>query len=666
MLVQALFVAATLTGLGLADAEALQVRGQALAMTIGAQAPWRRAMVELWYTTRPLLLEVGVPAFLAGCTFPLANAVVQRVEHAVGRRAGALYLANTVGAVCGSVVTGYALLPWVGLQSGALILACVGAGAIVPMSIVGASRFSRLAAALIVVVSIAGWLALPTDHVLQRTRVRHQPGERLLASSEGTTEVVTVVETPGRGRALITNGHAMSSTASLDQRYMRAMAHVPLLSADRPGRVLVIGFGVGNTTHAATLHPSVTRVDVVDLSPHVLRHASYFRDVTHDVLQSPTVSVFVNDGRQHLQMAAPSTYDLITLEPPPIAYAGVAALYSREFYELARSRLTPGGYISQWLPAYQVPDTSSLSMVRAFIDVFPQSVLLSGMQAELLLVGAKAPKMEIDPQRIERALAGAPAVYADMARLDLGTPREIVGTFVGSAETLRRATRNVTATVDDRPLQEYAVRSDLSTGLMGVPGALFDLSAVGDWCPRCADDAAAAGPIGGLDLYFRLMQEAYTSNAADVAASARASRGRRVMGSAYLGAVVPDSAAVHTILGLDHLRSGRVDEASREFEAALRRDPQSSSARANLADVRYDEGTALLEARRFQDASTKFREAIVLAPNLVDAHNNLGVALASMGRLGDAVPYFRRAVTLAPAHAEARRNLAAAETAARR
>ncbi|HEY6510009.1 MAG TPA: hypothetical protein VIY56_18430, partial [Vicinamibacterales bacterium] len=479
MLVQALFVAATLAGLALADAEALRERGQALAMTLGAVAPWRRAVVEVWYTARPLLLEVGVPAFLAGCTFPLANAVVQRVEHAVGRRAGVLYLANTVGAVCGSLVTGYVLLSWVGLQSAALALACVAAGAIVPMSIAEARRSSLLASTLIAVVSLAGWLALPSDHVLQRTRVRPQPGERLLASSEGMTEVVTVVEIPGRGRALITNGHAMSSTARLDQRYMRAMAHIPLLSAKGPTRVLVIGFGVGNTTHAATLHPSVTRVDVVDLSPHVLDHASYFRDVTHDVLRSPKVSVFVNDGRQHLQMVAPSTYDLITLEPPPIAYAGVAALYSKEFYELAKSRLIPGGHISQWLPAYQVPGGSSLAMVRAFVDVFPQAVLLSGMQAELILVGAKAPKIEIDPQRIERALADSPGVQADLAPLDLGTPREIVGTFVGSAETLRRATRNVTAIVDDRPVQEYAVRSELSTGLMGVPGALFDLSAVG-------------------------------------------------------------------------------------------------------------------------------------------------------------------------------------------
>ena len=70
---------------------------------------------------------------------------------------------------------------------------------------------------------------------------------------------------------------------------MRALAHVPLLSMAAPRRVLVIGFGVGNTVHAATLHPSVERVDVAELSRHVLAHAAYFRAATRDVLHDPKV-----------------------------------------------------------------------------------------------------------------------------------------------------------------------------------------------------------------------------------------------------------------------------------------------------------------------------------------------------------------------------------------
>ncbi len=125
--------------------------------------------------------------------------------------------------------------------------------------------------------ALALWLLLPSNYVVARTLVASAGTGRVLALSEGVTEVIAVTEAPGAGRTLFTNGHPMSSTEPLAQRYMRALAHIPLLSMDTPPeRVLVIGFGVGNTAHAATLHPSIQRVDVADLSRHVLDHAGYF------------------------------------------------------------------------------------------------------------------------------------------------------------------------------------------------------------------------------------------------------------------------------------------------------------------------------------------------------------------------------------------------------
>jgi tetratricopeptide (TPR) repeat protein len=359
-------------------------------------------------------------------------------------------------------------------------------------------------------------------------------------------------------------------------------------------------------------------------------------------------------------MMPPSTYDLITLEPPPIAHAGVAALYSREFYDLARSRLKPGGYVSQWLPAYQVPADSSLAMVRAFIDVFPQSVLLSGAQAELLLVGTIAPHIELDPARVAATLVREPAVHDDLTHLDLGSVREIAGTFVGSAETMARATSASPASTDDRPLQEYGVRSALSTGLMGVPSSLFDLVQVTAWCTRCLNEDPAPPDVADLDLYLQLLQQAYRAPVTDVVRAA--GRARRIWGSAYLGAVVPDTPEVHNVLGLAHMRAGRVDAAISEFETALARDPRSANARANLGQVRYEQGAALMASRRFSEAEPLLRMAGDLLPDSAEAQNDLGVTLASMGRVADALPHFDRAVALKPDFAEAQRNLAIAQS----
>jgi spermidine synthase/Flp pilus assembly protein TadD len=509
----------------------------------------------------------------------------------------------------------------------------------------------------------------------------------LVTIHEGVTEVVAVTEVPGRGRSLLTNGHAMSSTALLDQRYMRALAHIPLLLAAQPKSVLVIGFGVGNSTEAATLHPSIERVDVADLSRAILEHACHFHEANKGVLRDPRVRVYVNDGRQHLQMQPAATYDLITLEPPPIAHAGVAALYSREFYELARTRLKPGGYLSQWLPAYQVPAETGLAMARAFIDVFPQSVLLSGMQGELLLVGTSGASIEVDPNRLGRALEQSPKVADDLRRLDLGTVTEIVGSFVGSAETLARATRDSRPESDDRPLQEYGVRSVLTSGTSGVPAALFDLSAAPKWCPRCFDGDRPVAAVAALDTYLALLDEAYHAPA-DARTAAASSRGtRQILGSAYLGAVLPDNDAVHNIIGVALLREARYAEAGDAFRAALRLRPDSPDANRNLGTVlaatgqaseaiaylrravqlapdnggaQYELGTLLLGRHEFAEAANAFRAAVRALTGFAAGHNGLGIALANLGETTQAIEEFKRAVDLNPDFEEARRNLASA------
>jgi predicted membrane-bound spermidine synthase len=665
MIVEALFVVTTLFGLTSVNAESLAVLGSAIAATMGGLTPLSRTLTETWFNLLPIIAEVALPSLVIGLTFPLANAVVQNVEASVGRRAGVLYAANTFGAVSGSIVAGYLLLPRIGMQASAAALTAVAALAIVPLYLAqDRSRRQRhmvfAGAAIASTGALAIWFALPADYLIRRAIGPRDASERLLTLSEGAAEILAVVERPGRGRGLLTNGHAMSSTAFLDQRYMRALAHIPLLSIEQPERVLVIGFGVGNTAHAATLHTSVKRVDIADLSTNILEHAGYFRDANRDVLSSPKSAVFVNDGRQHLQMMAPESYDLITLEPPPIAHAGVSALYSREFYQLARSRLTPGGYVSQWLPAYQVPEESSLAMVRAFLDVFPQSVLLSGAQAELLLVGTRAPRVELDPVRVETRLEQEPMVRDDLARVDLDSVQEIVGTFVGAAATLARATSNSPAVTDDWPLQEYGVLSGLSAGLTGVPSSLFGVADVAVWCPRCVDEAGRQ-TAPNLDLYLAFLQQAYAAPVASATALTSASKGeRRLLGSRYLGAVVPDSAEVHNLVGIALMRDGRVDDAVREFRDALGRDSRSTNARANLGQIRYDQAAALLEGRRFSDAATILREVVALTPDSSEAHNDLGVALASMGQVEEAAAHFQRAVDLDPDFAEARQNLEAA------
>jgi spermidine synthase len=325
--------------------------------------------------------------------------------------------------------------------------------------------------------------------------------------SEGPLESIVVVDVPGRGRTLYTNGHPMSSTIPGEQRYMRAFVHLPLLHLEAPESALVICFGVGNTAHAASLHRSLRRIEVVDISRHVLEHAGWFAETNGRVLLDPRVAVFVNDGRHHLLMQPASRFDLITLEPPPINFSGVASLYSREFYALARSRLSSGGFMSQWLPIPQVPPATARSMVRAFLEVFPEAILLNGDGGNFILLGRKDRAIALDPSTLERRLGERAEVRADLERIQMAAPTEIFGAFASDAARLTEAVAGESPLTDDRPLVEYGLIYRPRTE---IPTDLFDVGRVGAWCEGCFQGGQAASAVKDLPTYLGLMNVYYT------------------------------------------------------------------------------------------------------------------------------------------------------------
>lgn len=480
-----------------------------------------RWMMDTWANGRVALFLVGLPALCLGFTFPLGNALVQRSEAEVGRKAGTLYLANTAGNVAGALVAGFVLLTLFGVEMSLSIFAsCAVVSALLLYPFAagepagsGPLRARRTLFAFGIgaaAVSIFAFSRLPAGHLVERMFEFSRSGnETVIATHEGVNETLMVTEFRKDGRRLHTNGHRMSSTALFTQRYMRAASHIPLLQLDAPGRVLNIAFGVGNTLHAASLHP-VEHLEVVDLSRAILEHARYFSHSNRDILLDPRVRVFVNDGRLHLTMQEPDAYDLITLEPPPINFAGTAALYTREFYELAHSRLRPGGYLTQWLPAHQLPGDASLTLVRAFVEVFPQSVLLGSFR-DLILLGVKGDSIEIDIGRVAERLAGRPGVRQDLKAMRMATPTDLVGSFVASSETMRRVSARVPSLVDDRPINEYAARSNLMVNIQARE--LFDVSGARSWCPTCFSEELLSDALADLPAYLEIMQQVYASRA---------------------------------------------------------------------------------------------------------------------------------------------------------
>ena len=506
-LAQTGFVLASLVALASFDFDSAGAFVRGLEATYPSATSSERLVYELWFNLRPILYVVGLPSLLMGLGFPLANAHVQQIASDVGRRAGLLYLATTLGNVAGSIAAAFVLLPRAGLQASVWVLALCAAVSLLPLRWSAGEQELRLAGRRLPVfvccmsllaMALVGWSALPANRLLRMPRLSVEATggrpAKVLAASEGVNESIVVIEIADRERILYTNAHPMSATNTASERYMRLLSHLPLLQLESPKRVLVICFGVGNTVHAASLHPSLERIEVVDLSRNVLRQAPLFAATTGDVLRDERVEVFVNDGRQHLRMVEPASFDLITLEPPPITFAGVASLYSREFYALARSRLVPGGFMTQWLPVYQVPAETTLALIHSFLDVFPHSVLVSGNDRELILIGVNGERNEFDLERVRRKLSGNPALRDDLERIGAASLTELVGTFVAGEETLNRVIRNVPAMLDDRPLTEYSKRSSLYA--IHIAEQIFDPSGIAAWCPHCFE---VGRPVSGLE-----------------------------------------------------------------------------------------------------------------------------------------------------------------------
>ena len=188
-------------------------------------------------------------------------------------------------------------------------------------------------------------------------------------------------------------------------------------------------------------------------------------------------------------------------------------------------------------------------------------------------------------------MASRPDVRADLERIDLGEVREFVGTFVGAPATLAAGTRDAVPVTDDRPLQEYGVRSMLTLG-RGVPSEIIDLDEVAAWCPGCFSNGTPVPAAAGLDTYLALLDLTYGASRADVAPVRRVAeeQGREVAGSRYLGMIVPESAAVHNLLGISHASAGRLDAAIEEFRHALRLAPDDPAGHWHLGAALASEG----------------------------------------------------------------------------
>jgi len=395
---------------------------------------------------------VLLPTIFLGAAFPAAARLAAGAAR-VGRDVGTVAAVNTAGGIAGSLLTGFVLVPRLGLVRAIGVLAVAGAvvGAI---AVVRSGRGATATAGAMVLVVAAMAALTPRDRLA--TLWSGQRGGRLLFYEEDARGTVAVLEQSAGAaafRRLYIQGVSNSGDAPAPLRYMRLQALLPLLvHRGRPRSALIVGFGTGITAGALLADPELETRAVVELLPSVVRAGSLFAG-NLGAAADGRLEIHIGDGRQELRRRS-RRYDVITLEPPPPSAAGVVNLYSRDFYELARDRLEPDGLMAQWWPLPAQNDEDSQSLVRSFLDVFPYASAWTTELHEVLLVGSATP-LELDGPTIEKRFARG-GIPEALAAVGVESAPALLATWVTDRKGLERYAGDAAPVTDDRPLIEHA------------------------------------------------------------------------------------------------------------------------------------------------------------------------------------------------------------------
>lgn len=421
-------------------------------------------------------LVMFLPALLLGMTFPLVVCLFTQNLYRVGSGVGTTYAANTVGAIVGAFAGGFILLPRVGMQKaiviGALLNLAVGWALLIADPRPG--RIRRLALGGVVAVALA-FLAfrfpfwdrailtsgvtvyagryheIPTDSL----RLEEMHRDEILYYREGLTATVSVHQSGKDYRYLKTNGKVDGSYG--DALTMLMTGYLPMLLHPEAKQVAVIGLGTGMTIRAVGAFP-VDKIEMLEIEPAMVEAARFFGEKNGKILDDPRVRVIPIDGRNYI-MAVPRLYDLIISEPSNPWIAGIASLFTKEFYAVAKNKLKPDGVFAQWIHNYSMSPDDFRMVLRTFGESFPHISVWNMQESDFLLVGSSR-ELQFDFPRSRRIFSTNAALREDLRDLGLTDIDAVLGFYrMGKKELLAMADRAEINTDDNARLEFSAPRS---------------------------------------------------------------------------------------------------------------------------------------------------------------------------------------------------------------
>jgi spermidine synthase len=427
-----------------------------------------------------------LPTLFLGAIFPVVVRACAGNMGRLSRFIGEVYAANTAGAIVGSFVAGFVLIPALGIQrtliTGILVNLLLVAVLLVARP-VSSPTHERPAFALtggcvglVALAALNAYLWQPQwNRLLMSSGMYHYAEDLddlsresfrdftvgnydLLYYKEGLVTTVTVArEKDSTNIWLATNGKIDASSES-DMPTQVLSAHLPMLLHGNARDVLVIGWASGVTVGSTSLYPGTT-VRAVEIEPAIIQASRYFEHVNNRPRLNPRVKPVLNDARNYL-LVTPDRFDVIISEPSNPWITGTSNLFTQQSFELGRAHLREGGILCQWLQLYGMHPRHVRTLMRTFHQVFPHMVVFQTLErADLMLIGATR-ELTLDVPRL-RKLMKLPQLADDLSRVDVANVYDLLARFRFGTNEVARFTGPGPLNTDDNALIEYAAPRSL-------------------------------------------------------------------------------------------------------------------------------------------------------------------------------------------------------------
>jgi len=394
-------------------------------------------------------------AILWGASFPLALAGIASREQDAGRLVGRVYAANTVGAIIGALFGSLLVIAWVGTQQAQRILIAFAAlSALFVLApeiskqtgrLVMRSRAIVATGATVVLAALLAWSVAPVPPILvaygryAATWIGSH-GEFIYVG-EGMNSSMAVSRLSNGVLNYHNAGKVQASSEPQDMRLQRMLGHLTTLIPTDAASVLVIGCGAGVTAGAVSVDPAVTKLTIAEIEPLVPRVVStFFSEHNFSVVQNPKTEVRVDDAR-HFLLTTDQKFDAITSDPFDPWVKGAATLYTKEFFEVMKDHLNPGGVVTVFVQLYEAGTPAVKSEIATFLEVFPTGVVFAntnnGQGYDVVLVG-QAEGTHIDVDRVMAKLNQPEysVVRQSLAEIGFFSPIELFATYAGNKQDL--------------------------------------------------------------------------------------------------------------------------------------------------------------------------------------------------------------------------------------